>query len=46
MQGAAFPPRPKGRSIHAEYLMNHLYVGIGAAVYVLFVVWCIVTPQK
>jgi hypothetical protein len=22
MQGAAFPPRPKGRSIHAEYLMN------------------------
>jgi len=32
MQGAAFPPRPKGRSIHAEYLMNtesaapeHLY---------------------
>jgi serine protease Do len=22
LQGAAFPPRPKGRSIHAEYLMN------------------------
>src|SRR5258708_4458071 len=22
MQGAAFPPRPKGRSFHAEYLMN------------------------
>jgi len=26
--------------------MEMLYFGIGAAVYLLFVAWCLVTPQK
>ena len=26
--------------------MGMLYFGIGAALYVLFAAWCIITPQK
>jgi len=26
--------------------MDKLYFGLGAAFYLLFVVWCIATPQK
>jgi hypothetical protein len=27
-------------------VMEKLYFGLGAALYVLFVAWCIFTPQK
>jgi hypothetical protein len=27
-------------------IMDKLYFGLGAALYLLFVVWCIATPQK
>jgi hypothetical protein len=26
--------------------MDKLYLGLGAALYLLFVAWCITTPQK
>jgi hypothetical protein len=26
--------------------MDKLYFGLGAALYLLFVAWCIITPQK
>jgi hypothetical protein len=27
-------------------VMDKLYFGVGAALYLLFVIWCIATPQK
>jgi len=27
-------------------VMDKLYLGLGAALYLLFVAWCIITPQK
>jgi len=26
--------------------MEHIYIGIGAALYLVFVAWCIVSPHK
>jgi hypothetical protein len=41
-----FLPAVLGRSILSGAVMDKLYFGLGAALYLLFVVWCIATPQK
>jgi hypothetical protein len=40
---------PAGRDqtqFSAGQVMDKLYLGLGAALYLLFVAWCIITPQK
>jgi hypothetical protein len=34
------------RPISPGQVMDKLYLGLGAALYLLFVAWCIITPQK
>jgi hypothetical protein len=41
-----FRPAGRGRSVLPGQFMDKLYFGLGAALYLLFVVWCIGTPQK
>jgi hypothetical protein len=40
------PCQGRGDELFAGQGMDKLYLGLGAAVYLMFVAWCIITPQK
>jgi hypothetical protein len=39
-------PFPRRDLFSSGHLMDKLYYGLGAALYLMFVAWCIITPQK